>query len=65
MKNIEFLLMAIPSVAMFGLTIYLKNIHDGIPKQRALTISWSYGVLAAGLFILIYLVKYRLGVSDK
>jgi hypothetical protein len=58
MKNIEVLLMAVPAVVMFGLTIYIKNIHEGVPEGRAMTLSWTYGVLAAAFFILVYLIKF-------
>lgn len=58
MKNLEVLLLALPAVVMFGFTIYVKHIHDGKPKEQAITLSWTYGILAAGFFVLIYLIKF-------
>ena len=58
MNNIEVLLLALPAVVMFGFTIYVKNIHEGVPKEQAVTTSWAYGILAAGFFILVYITKF-------
>lgn len=59
-KNLEVLFLALPAVVMFGFTIYAKNLHDGVPKDHAITTAWIYGVLAAGFFTLVYLVKFAM-----
>jgi hypothetical protein len=43
---------------MFGFTIYIKNIHEGISEERAVTLGWTYGILAVGFFVLVYLIKF-------
>ena len=58
MKHIEVLLFALPSVVMFGFTIYIKNIHEGVSEERAVTLGWTYSVLAIGFFVLVYLIKF-------
>lgn len=60
MKDIEVLLLALPAVAAFGFTIYLRNIHEGKSEGHALTRGWTYSILATGFFVLIYLVKFKL-----
>lgn len=57
-KNLELLLLALPAVVMFGFTVYAMNVHNGSPRDHAITTAWIYGILAAGFFILVYLVKF-------
>lgn len=52
------LLLALPAVAAFGFTVYLRNIHEGKSEDHALTRGWMYGISATGVFILIYIVKF-------
>lgn len=49
---------------MFGFTIFMKNIHEGIPKERAVKISWAYSLLVAGFFIVVYVVKSTTKIPD-
>lgn len=58
MKNLEVLLLALPSAVMFCLTMYMKNIHEGEADERAVTRGWTYGVLAAGFFVFVFIVKF-------
>ena len=57
MKNPELMLLALPSAVMFGLTMYLKNIHDGLADKHAVVQGWTYGIAAAGFFVLAYTLK--------
>ena len=63
MNNLSVFLISLPAVVMFGITIYMKNIHEGVSKERAVTISWSYGILAAGFFALAFVVKFSAALS--
>ena len=58
MKNLEVLLLALPSAVMFGLTMYMKNIHEGEAKVRAVTLGWTYGLLAAAFFVVVFILKF-------
>lgn len=58
MNNLEVLFFALPSVVMFGLTMYLKSVNEGRPKERAVTLGWTYGILALGFFVLVYVLKF-------
>ena len=58
MKNLEVLLLALPSVVMFGFTMYMKNVHEGVPDERAITLGWTYSFLVAGFFIIVYIIEF-------
>jgi hypothetical protein len=57
-KNLEVLLLALPAVLMYGFTIYMKNIHEGVSDKRSVALGWCYGVAVAGFFSLIYILKF-------
>ena len=63
MNNLGIFLIAIPAVVMYSITIYMKNIHEGIPRERAVTISCTHGVLATGFFALVFMVKFAAAFS--
>ena len=44
MKDLEVLLLALPSAVMFGLTMYTKNIHEGDANRHAVTRGWTYRI---------------------
>jgi len=58
LENLELLLIALPAIIMFGYTIYLKKIHEGAPNQHALVVGVTYAILAAGFFVLLFIVKH-------
>lgn len=58
MNNLGILLLALPAVVMYGITIYMKNIHEGVPKDRAISTSWTHGILAASFFALAFMIKF-------
>ena len=65
MNNLSIFLISLPAVVMFGITIYMKNIHEGVSKERAITTSWSYGILAAGFFAAAFVLKLSAANSYK
>jgi hypothetical protein len=58
LKNLEFLLFAMPSVVMLGFTMYMKNLHEGESDQRAAIRGWTYGILGAAFFVFVLIVKF-------
>jgi len=63
LKNLEVLLLALPSVVMFGFTMYMKNVHEGVSDERAITLGWTYAILVAGFFVIVYIIKFVVGSS--
>jgi hypothetical protein len=57
-KDLEVLLLALPAVAAFGFTVYLRNVHEGKSEDHALTRSLTYSILATGFFVLVYIIKF-------
>lgn len=58
MNNLKLFLVALPAVAAFGFTVYFSHTHEGKSKEHAIRSGWTYGILAMGVFILIYLIKF-------
>ena len=58
MRNIESLLVILPAIILFGLTIYIKNIDDGFCEKCAAKISWGHSVSAACFFALGYTLRF-------
>jgi len=56
-NQFELLLLALPAVAMFSYTIYMKKLHDEVQVQRARLDACTYGVLAGGFFFAAYFIK--------
>lgn len=58
MQNLKVLILALPAVVMFGLTMYMKYVHEGETRVRAVTLGWTYGLLAAAFFVCVFMLKF-------
>ncbi len=58
MQNLNVLMLALPAVVMFGLTMYMKNLHEGEARGRAVTLGWTYGLMAAAFFVFVFILKF-------
>jgi hypothetical protein len=54
----ELLLVILPAIFLFGVTIYIKNVDDGLCEKCASKISWGHSVSAACFFTLGYTLRF-------
>jgi len=58
LSNLEVLFLVIPSVVMCGITMYFKRVHEGMSDERAVTLGWTYGILAVAFFVFVFFIKF-------